>query len=230
MAKSDERNKAIELRKGGGSIKEIAKKVGVSKSSVSLWCRDIMLTPEQIETLQKRVIKGSYRGRLLGSRIQHERRIKRALDAEIAGVKEIGRLSQRDLLIAFTALYWGEGSKKNRTLFINNSDPEMVKFLMEVFRRLFDIEDNRFILAVGINAIHKSRDAKIKNYWSKITHIPKEQFRKTIFIKAKNKKNYSNFATHYGTLRINVRKSIDIYYKMMGFIKGLSKGIYRKLA
>ena len=101
-------------------------------------------------------------------------------------IKEIGKLSKRDLLIALTALYWGEGSKKNRILFINNSDPEMVKFLMEVFRKLFNVKDDRFILAVGINAIHKNRDKEVVNYWSKITNIPEQQFRKTIFIKAKN--------------------------------------------
>lgn len=87
------------------------------------------------------------------------------------------------------ALYWGEGSKKKRELFIINSDPEMIKFLLDAFRRLFKIENDRFILGVGINIIHKEREEEIKDYWSKITGIPKSRFRKTIFSKSKNKKN-----------------------------------------
>ena len=47
------------------------------------------------------------------------------------------------------------------------------------------------------------------------------QFRKTVFIKAKNKKHYNNFKTHYGTLTVKIKKSSDIYYKTMGLIKGL---------
>jgi hypothetical protein len=168
---------------------------------------------------------GSYSGRMKGAKMQHENRVKRSLKAEIEGIKKIGKLSRREQLIALVALYWGEGSKKRRVLFINNSDPDMIKFLMKCFRDLFNVGNERFTVSIGINKIHKYREEKIKNYWSEITGINKKEFRKTIFIKAKNKKNYDNFKTHYGTLRINIKKSIDIYYKMMGLIKGLSENV-----
>lgn len=48
MAKSKEKNKALKLRQQGESIKKIAKKLKIAKSTISLWCRDIELTPEQI--------------------------------------------------------------------------------------------------------------------------------------------------------------------------------------
>lgn len=225
MAKSNQRNKAIALREKGESIKEIAKIIKVSKSSVSIWCRDIVLTEKQIQELHNRMVSKSYVGRMKGAVMQHQKRLERASKEERIGINEIGELSKRDLLIALTALYWGEGSKKKRELSINNSDPEMVKFLIRIFRKLFNVEKERFIFRVGINIIHKSRDKEIKEYWSNVTRISLSQFRQTVFIKAKNKKKYSNFATHYGTLRINITKSIDIYYRMMGLIKGLNKEI-----
>lgn len=225
MAKVFEREKAIYLRGGGKSIKTIAKILRVSKSTASIWCREVELTPKQIKSLHEGMVSGSYAGRMKGAAIQHERRIKREKDAEIIGIKEVGKLSKRDLLIALVALYWGEGSKKKRELFVVNSDPEMIKFLLKVFRELFKIENDRFILGVGINMIHKDRDEEVKDYWSKITGIPKSQFRKTIFAKPKIIKNYKNFHNYYGMLRINISKSIDIYYKMMGLIKGLIAGI-----
>ena len=49
MARFKEKNKALLLRKKGESINDIAKKIKVSKSIVSRWCRDIKLTSEQIE-------------------------------------------------------------------------------------------------------------------------------------------------------------------------------------
>ena len=225
MAKVIERGKALDLRRSGKSIKTIAGILGVSKSTVSVWCEGIRLTPDQVEKLHKSMVRGSYVGRMKGAAMQHERRVKREEDGKSSGIKEIGKLSERDLLIALTALYWGEGLKKNREFFIINSDPEMVKFLFMVFRRLLKIEDKRFILAVGINMSHKRRDEEVKEYWSGITGVPKSQFRKTIFIKAKNKKRYKNFPNYYGMLRINISKSIDIYYKVMGLIKGLTVGL-----
>ena len=39
------------LRKAGFAIKSIEKKLGVSRSSVSLWVRDVPLTKQQIEKL-----------------------------------------------------------------------------------------------------------------------------------------------------------------------------------
>jgi len=224
MAKSIEKNKALYFRQKGKSIKEIAKKIGVAKSTVSLWCRDIKLTADQLKNLHKRMIWGSYKGRLKGARIQYEKRLKRIKDAEDNGIKIIGKLSDRDLLLSGIALYWGEGSKKNRGAFFTNSDPEIIKFIIKWFRKIFNVRKEEFILRVGINKIHKKRVDEVINYWSKITKISKKQFRKTTLIKTKNKKFYNNFAIHYGTLTIKIKKSSGIYYQIMGLIKGLING------
>ncbi len=221
MAKTKEKNKALELRQKGKSIKEIAKKVGVVKSTVSFWCRDIKLTSKQIEELHKKMIKGSYKGRMKGARIQYERRIKKIKKYNKEGIRQIGRLSNRDLLIAGLSLYWGEGSKKTRSVSLSNSDPKIIKFAIKFLKRTFNIDKNRLGAYIGINRVHRNRIEDVENYWSKITGIPGKQFTKTTLIKAKNKKNYSNFQVHYGTITIKVRKSADLYYRIIGLIKGL---------
>lgn len=226
MAKFIEKEKALKLRKEKGlSVKQIAQKLGVSKSTASLWCRDIVLTSKQIQKLHKRMIRMSYAGRMKGARMQYDRRIKKIADQKQKGINLIRKLSRKELVIAMTALYWGEGCKKTRQLIINNSDPEMIKFLIKSFQKIWGIKKDRFGLSVGINVIHKGRDEEVKDYWSKITKIPKSQFTKTTFIKAKNKKIYKNFSSHYGTLTIKIRKGSDIYYQMMGLIYGLIRGI-----
>lgn len=225
MAKSKQKIKALELREKGESIKQIAKRVRVSKSTASIWCRDIILTPAQIKNLHERMVSLSYVGRMKGARANYDRRIKRIEEQNRKGIETIGKLSERELLIAAVALYWGEGCKKSRQFIINNSDPEMIKFVMNVLRKIWKIDKNRFSLRIGINKIHKKRDEDVKNYWSKITKIPKNQFTKTVFIKAKNKKVYKNFLSHYGTLNIRIKKGSDIYYQTMGLIRGLINGI-----
>ncbi|MBM3258011.1 MAG: hypothetical protein FJZ05_02260 [Candidatus Nealsonbacteria bacterium] len=223
MAKSKEKNKALELRQRGESIKDIAKKLKIAKSTVSLWCRDINLTSKQIERLHKKMIYGSYKGRLKGARVQYKRRIQRVEEWKKRGIKFINRLSNRDLLIAGIALYWGEGAKKKRSVSFSNSDEKIINFMIKFFRKLWKIDKNRFVGYIGVNKIHKKRIEDIENYWSKTTKIPREQFTKTTLIKAKNKKNYKNFPVHYGTFTFKIRKSAELYYQINGLIEGLMR-------
>lgn len=54
----EEKQRACELRQQGWSYNDILKEVGVSKSTLSLWLRDITLTEEQISGLQCRQTAG----------------------------------------------------------------------------------------------------------------------------------------------------------------------------
>lgn len=222
MAKSKEKNQALELRQKGKSIKDIAKRLKISKSTVSLWCRDIKLTPEQAQKLYEKMVKSGYKGRMKGARIQYERRLKKIEEWKKKGIEQIGKLSNRDLLITGIALYWGEGAKKKRGVSFSNSDPKLIKFMIKIFRKVWKIDKDRFTAYIGINKIHKDRVKEVENYWSKITKIPREQFTKTTLIKAKNKKNYKNFPVHYGTLTVKIRKSAELYYQVSGLIEGLA--------
>lgn len=222
MAKSKEKNKARGLRQRGESIKDIAKKLRVAKGTVSLWCRDIELTPEQIQRLQKRMIEGNYKGSLKGARMQHERRMIQIKQLMEEGSKLIDSLLQRDKLLIGAALYWGEGMKKEGMARVANSDPKIIKFMISWFRSVWGIPKDRFTLQILINQIHKNRIEEVERYWSNFLGIPRIQFNKTTLIKAKNKKIYKNFSEHYGTLILSVRKGGDLRHKINGLISALS--------
>ncbi len=222
MAKFREKIKAQELRQQGKSIKEIAKFLGVSKGSISIWCRDIVLTVEQIESLQKRMsTKGSYDARLKGARTQHERRLQQIKRLQEEGFKIIESLSKRDLLLIGAGLYWGEGMKKEGRARVANSDPTIIKFMVNWFQILWGIQKEQFTLQILINKIHKKRVKEVERYWSNLLGISPTQFTKTTFIKAKNKKIYKNFQDHYGTLLVSVRKGGDLRHKINGLISAL---------
>lgn len=55
MTKLREKQLAISLRTNGCSLNEISKEVDVSKSIVSLWVRDIILSEESIERLKQKI-------------------------------------------------------------------------------------------------------------------------------------------------------------------------------
>ena len=129
-AKDDCRARARELREQGLDYEEIAAALGVSKSSVSLWVRD-MPRPERLsyEECCKRSVEGS--------RVywETERPVREAQREAVrtAAAGQIGVLSKREILIAGAIAYWCEGAKskphrlREQVAFIN-SDPALIKF------------------------------------------------------------------------------------------------------
>jgi transcriptional regulator with XRE-family HTH domain len=221
MAKSKERLIARSLRKQGLSLKTIAKCTGVSKSSVSLWVRDIILSIEQLETLRKQNIQGSERGRLIGALKQKNERMKRIKNGEQEGKALFSTLAKKELLIAGCALYWAEGTKKQRKVSFCNSDPKLIEFMITWLKLCFAVSAEEFSCYIGINEIHKKRENIVKQYWSDITGISLTQFTKTSFKQIRNKKIYDNFNEHFGTLTVTVRRPAQLYYRIMGMIEGM---------
>ena len=224
MAKSKEKIKAILLRKKGKSIGEIAHKINISKSIVSKWCRDIALTKNQIDHLHKKMLVGSYRGRMKFLEKVREIRKKETARLQQEGIKEIGAINKRDILIAGTALYWAEGTKTlnaEQTSF-SNSSPKMILFILKWFQEVFGVTRDRFVIQIRINKIHRNRTKEVEGYWSKVTDLPRKQFTKTILIKTNNKKIYSD-NKYYGTVRVSVLKGTQLRRKILGLIEGLSK-------
>jgi transcriptional regulator with XRE-family HTH domain len=222
MAKYLLRQKARELRGKGISVKTIAEELGVSKGTVSLWVRDIILSIEQMEKLKNSALRGAELGRLKSALLQKNRRLKIIYDAKQLGVQQLSKLTDREFLIAGVALYWGEGSKKSREFSFCNSDPEMVKFLIRWLQKCFNVRSEDIKASVGINEIHFKREEVVRKYWSEVLEIPLNQFTKTSFKKVANKKVYQNFDHHYGTIRIKIARSGALYYKVLGLLEGLS--------
>lgn len=228
MAKSILRNRAIFLRKQGLSVAQIASELEISKDSASRWTRDVILTIEQLENLQKRMIRGAERGRIISALKQKTARIKRIEDAKKLGVKSLKHLTRRELLVAGVAIYAGEGVKKKHEVRFCNSDPLLVNFMIRWLRECFDIKLEELRCTVGINEIHRNREDIVKRYWSDSTGIPLSLFRKTSFKKVKNKKIYDNFNDHYGTFDVGILRSSLIHDKIMGLIHGLFANVVQR--
>lgn len=128
MAKSKLKIEARKYRIEGESIKSIAKKIRVSSSTVSFWCKDIKLSEKQIAQLEKNSKDPFYGQRLAYSLKQRNIRIEKEKEIFKEARKEIGSLSKRDLLIAGVALYWAEGFKKDNMVGFANTDSGMITF------------------------------------------------------------------------------------------------------
>lgn len=224
MAKFLLKIKARELRKKKGmSIKTIAQKLSVSKGTVSLWCRDIELTPKQIKKLLNNMKEGMKRGQIIVASMRKKERLDKVDKYNKEGVKRFKSLSQKELFVAGIALYLAEGSKKEKFLKFVNSDPEVIEFMISWFKKIFEVPIDRFKFAIFINEIHREREEEVKGFWVKRLKISPDSFRKTIFVKSKQKKVYENYNNYYGTIHFSILKSTELLYKMLGLTRGLLK-------
>jgi transcriptional regulator with XRE-family HTH domain len=165
--KLTEQRQARQLRRAGLPLAEIAAALGVSKSSVSLWVRDVEFAAPVVRPARGRRREPN----ALQRRKQGE--IERLL-AE--GRARVGRLSEREFVVAGVALYAGEGAKRDGGVKFANSDPRMIAFYCAWIRWFFDIDETRLRVRLYLHQ-GLDLDASVA-YWSALTGIPPSQFQK----------------------------------------------------
>lgn len=213
------------LRSQGHSLKEVSSITKVPVTTVWDLTRDIVLTSDAQELLKRRSLDSLFAGR---SRVQKEKKEKNAAVAEALrekGIAEIGRLSQREVVIALTALYWAEGFKTDheRRLGFCNSDPRMILFYLLCLEKI-GIEKENLLARLTLNSTYKDRVEKFEAYWSELTGIPQAQFSRTFYQTSIWKREYKT-DTYRGVLRIHVVGSKELLFKMRGWIEGLKSNL-----
>ena len=215
----EQQHAARKMRVNGISIPAIAVRLGVAKSSVSVWVKEVRLSPTQ-----KRILRGrSYNaGRDAFSRAARERSrlsTESIARATMQGRRDVRSLSQRDSLMIGLGLYWGEGSKRgNNECAFTNTDPEALRFIMQWLYIHYRVRKEQFVLRVSINHAHRNREQIILKYWCKTLGVTMQQFTKTSFVKTKQKRTYTHRGPYYGTLRIKVSRGAPLRARILSSI------------
>ncbi|MGV9787153.1 hypothetical protein [Streptomyces sp. NPDC003435] len=217
-AKDDLREQARELRRQGHTYDQIQMKLGCSKSSISLWVRDLPKPQHRDPKEQAKLAARKRWEHELAVRDKSRRRTKADARAEI------GTLSDRELFIAGVALYWAEGSKdkpharRERVVFIN-SDPGVIR----VFLAWLDLlQVQRGDLSFRV-MIHESADvAAAEAYWADLVGADGGAFTKTTLKRHNPKTVRKNTGEEYrGCLVVSVRRSADLYRRVEGWWCGI---------
>jgi hypothetical protein len=158
-----EQQLARDLRAQNWTLADIAEKLGVAKSSVSLWVRNVEFVPSQRRTGAQR-----------RPHPFHEAKLREIAEAEERGASRIGALDHFAFLVAGTALYAGEGSKSDGSVKFANTDPRMIAFFCAWLRRFFDIDESRLRVHLYLHE-GLDLDAAIQ-HWSAVTSVPAHLF------------------------------------------------------
>jgi transposase len=221
MAKFEKRLEAIKLRKRGFSIIEIAKKLEVSKSTSSVWCRDIELNKKQKDSLYNKMVEAGHKGRLIGANKNKESRLKEIEYYDLLAVETISNLNKKERLILLSALYWAEGLKNNGSFTFTNSDPVMIKLVSKILIDDFNLTKEDLMPRLSINIIHKHRIDDVLKFWSNLLELPIDYFGKPYFSSAKQKKVYDNHDRYFGVLILKIKNGTKYRYKVLSLIKAI---------
>jgi transposase len=216
-AKDDLRARARVLREQGLAYKQIAAELGVSKSSVSLWIRD-MARPERLsyEECAKR------QAAAVSAYWTAERARRDEASGAIRSVasNSIGTLNEREILIAGAIAYWCEGSKSkpyrryHRVVFMN-SDPGLIRLFLR-FLQVAGVKQDQLRFRLSI---HESADvAASQDFWIRITRADPAQFHRPS-LKKHNPATVrlNTTAEYHGCLRIDVLRGATLYNQIEGW-------------
>lgn len=213
--KLDQRLKAVDLRKEGYSIKHIANELSVAVSSVSVWVRHILLTPEQLVHLENNsytteAIEKRRQARISGEMAKRNRVVLQA-------TKDIQSISQRELWLMGVMLYWAEGGKTQRMVRFSNGDPNMHILMMKFFRKICKVPEQKIR---GYIHIHDHLDFKsAEQYWSDVIKVPRSQFFKT-YRKLGGELNNKKNTLPNGVLDVYVLDT-NLFLKISGWAAGI---------
>lgn len=222
-AKDAVRARARELREEGRDYEGIAAELGVSKSSVSLWVRDMPIPPHLTrEESRKRSAEGARRYWAVQRPLREAVRGR----AVTAAAAQIGKLSDRELLIAGAITYWCEGAKSkpwrrcDRVIFIN-SDPGLITLFLR-FLEVAGVEKSSLTYRLSI---HESADVfAAERFWLNVTGAEPGQFRKPSLKRHNPKTVRKNVGDDYhGCLIIGVLLSAVLYQKIEGWAEAVMR-------
>jgi transposase-like protein len=161
--KPAQRSEARRLRAEEGlPYKRIAKRLGVSPSSVFHWTRDIEITEEQ---RRRNLAHMTPESEVTRKRVASWRAVNRA---RRMGYQEEGRrrAKKRDPLHQGGCfLYWAEGAKSRNTLGFANSDVNMVRFFVRFLRESLEVRENRIRMNLNVYTGNGLSIEEIEQYW-----------------------------------------------------------------
>jgi hypothetical protein len=218
----EDKLRAQKLRHKGLSYREMLQTISVSKSTISVWCKNIQLTEKQKLRLLNKKQFGQRRGSLVAAENKRNARIERTKKIRDLAKKDIGRIINRDKFMVGIALYAAEGNKSDGKAGFSNSDPKLIKFMTDWFISFAKVPMKKLRGAIWLHEGLSKK--KSKKFWSNLINLPPNQFHKTYIAKVKiNSRKVRKNIHQYGVFQIRFSDSA-IHRRIMGWISAVFDG------
>jgi hypothetical protein len=174
--KLKEKLEARRLRKEEGwSIGRIRKHLGVAKSSVSLWVRDIELTECQKQALIDNHEIACHQ------LVAHQKTRLTALNKR-KQYQEKGKQKAKEhnfLHIIGSMLFWCEGNKDRNSIIFTNGDTKMCQIFVVFLKECLDISSEKIKININAYTNNGMTIEQIENHWLSVLNLNKDSLRKS---------------------------------------------------
>ncbi|KKR13626.1 MAG: hypothetical protein UT42_C0043G0007 [Candidatus Falkowbacteria bacterium GW2011_GWA2_39_24] len=174
MKQAELLKKGIALRQKGYSLREISELLHVAKSTTSLWFRQVQISRSG-KTRLKNIADQARQKASQTCKRKRLQRWQKVADRTMVFEKGLVNYNIDQCKLILAMLYWGEGYKNGRSVTFMNSDPNMIKIYLFLFRKCFKINKDKLRAVIHLHEYHDQ--IKMIDYWSKITHIGKDKIK-----------------------------------------------------
>lgn len=177
---SGKKSEALSMRTNGQSLSYIHKELGIPKSTLSYWFKNITLNKEQILVLQNKWREGLIKARKGAVLWHNQAKENNIAMAEAAGQRTLNQIDTQNTNItelALALLYLGEGTKAKNETGMGSSDPLILKFFISCLRNIYNVPEAKIRCELHLR-FDQDPDLML-DYWSKELNISKDNFNKT---------------------------------------------------
>lgn len=213
---------ALKLRKNGASYGEINKALGIPKSTLNAWFKDLDWSNKVKKALTEKAIQASRRRirKVIAANKKRWEEWRSSLKEEAK--KEFKLFRVNPLFIAGIMLYWGEGDQSLKyPVRLTNVDYRMIALFKRFLLEICKVKKEDIYLALFIYP--DINEEKCKKFWKNKINV--ERFDKVQVIYGKHPtKRLEN-----GICSIRVKKSIGLKEKIIVWINLLSNELNDKM-
>lgn len=209
--KQKEKREAIKLRRDGLSYGIIAKQLGVSKSSVHVWTKDVELNLDKLSRLNGNKLNGGRKGNITCAK---KARLQRAAwQDEGRNLATKGDVNH----VMLCMLYWAEGRKSKNTLAVSNTDAALLKIVKGFVDDFFNPQPEEYTIRINCYVNNGLTAKEIEKYWLKTLSLPKTCLRSSLF-KSGCDGDYRKNRHVYGVCSLSLHRT-DIVQHIFGAIQ-----------
>lgn len=204
---------AIQFRKRGFTLEEIAKICDISKSTASKWLKNKAFSELVTKTNQRRTRQENGKRLQLVSKARSTERKKRYKEAERSAETEYKHYKSNPLFIAGLMLYQSSGDVSNQhSIRFSSTNQALHKIFINFAREFLGMgtRDIRFQLV-----LHKAhKEETCMRSWHRVTGLPYSQFHKTQYLQSST----CNKPLHYGVGNTIIGNTV-LKYKLNKWIE-----------
>lgn len=218
------RPEAIVLRQKGMSIRDIEVKLGIPRSTLSGWLKNIQIAKQHQEILYQNWLNALVLARtkaVIWHNAQKQARLAVAEKEAQEVLHKINFNNRETIELALALLYLGEGAKKSLKTALGNSDPLILRFFVRALNKIYGITPEQIRCELHLRA--DQDPTAMKKYWAEQLNLPLSSFRKaSLDQRTKGTVTYSHYKGVCVVDCANVAIQRRLMYIAIGFCEQIA--------